>query len=226
MKSLPNARISSQPVAADQVAVTFEEPGQETETERRKQDGEGGHVPHKLALIPNLAKRGAGTPLLPPPENPPIPFPTFRYLPHTAMTQTMLRRTTCLCLAAGFMLPAALSAQTPAQNDSAAKAAAKANTLPLITTRTLKFTTSEGTWISLDLAPDGSDPGLRAARRPLHPAGHGRRREADHQRPGLRHAAELLARREAARVRERPERLREPLDLRRRRQQRPRTHHW
>ena len=68
----------------------------------------------------------------------------------------MLRRTTCLCLAAGFMLPAALSAQTPAQNDSAAKAAAKANTLPLITTRTLKFTTSEGTWISLDLAPDGS----------------------------------------------------------------------
>ena len=68
----------------------------------------------------------------------------------------MLRRTTYLCLAAGFMLPAALSAQTPAQNDSAAKAAAKANTLPLITTRTLKFTTSEGTWISLDLAPDGS----------------------------------------------------------------------
>ena len=70
----------------------------------------------------------------------------------------MLRRTIyiCICLAAGLMLPDPLPAQTPAQNDSAAKAAAKANTLPLITTRTLKFTTSEGTWISLDLSPDGS----------------------------------------------------------------------
>jgi len=46
-------------------------------------------------------------------------------------------------------------AQTIEQADSAAKAAAKANTLPLITTRTLKFTTTEGTWISLDLSPDG-----------------------------------------------------------------------
>ena len=68
----------------------------------------------------------------------------------------MLRRTIYICLAAGLMLPDPLPAQTPAQNDSAAKAAAKANTLPLITTRTLKFTTSEGTWISLDLSPDGS----------------------------------------------------------------------
>ncbi len=49
----------------------------------------------------------------------------------------------------------AASAQTQAQADSAAKAAAKANTLPLITTRRLKFTTSEATWLSLDLAPDG-----------------------------------------------------------------------
>jgi imidazolonepropionase-like amidohydrolase/Tol biopolymer transport system component len=46
-------------------------------------------------------------------------------------------------------------AQTVAQSDSAATAAAKAKTLPLITTRTLKFTTTEGTWISLDLSPDG-----------------------------------------------------------------------
>ncbi|MEZ4587753.1 MAG: amidohydrolase family protein [Gemmatimonadales bacterium] len=48
-----------------------------------------------------------------------------------------------------------LAAQTPAQSDSAAKAAAKAKSLPLITTRTLDFTTDEGTWISLDLSPDG-----------------------------------------------------------------------
>src|SRR6188508_2163576 len=50
---------------------------------------------------------------------------------------------------------ATISAQTAAQNDSAAKAAARTNTLPLITTRTLKFTTDEGSWISLDLSPDG-----------------------------------------------------------------------
>ena len=48
-----------------------------------------------------------------------------------------------------------LAAQTVAQSDSAAKAAAKANTLPLITTRSLKFATSEATWLSLDLSPDG-----------------------------------------------------------------------
>lgn len=55
-----------------------------------------------------------------------------------------------------LLLPSRLPAQTPVQADSAAKAAAKANTLPLITTRPLKFTTSEGTWISLDLSPDGT----------------------------------------------------------------------
>ncbi|MDB4875318.1 MAG: Amidohydrolase [Gemmatimonadetes bacterium] len=48
-----------------------------------------------------------------------------------------------------------LRAQTAAQNDSSAKAAARTNTLPLINTRTLKFTTDEGSWISLDLSPNG-----------------------------------------------------------------------
>ena len=46
-------------------------------------------------------------------------------------------------------------AQTKAENDSSAAKAAKDKTLPLITTRTLKFTTDEGSWISLDLSPDG-----------------------------------------------------------------------
>src|SRR4051812_21148965 len=50
-------------------------------------------------------------------------------------------------------LPAA--AQTPAQNDSSARAAVRTNSLPLINTRTLKFTTDEGSWISVDLSPDG-----------------------------------------------------------------------
>jgi hypothetical protein len=48
-----------------------------------------------------------------------------------------------------------LAAQTAAQNDSSAKAAARTSTLPLITTRTLKFTTDEGSWISLDVSPNG-----------------------------------------------------------------------
>ena len=49
----------------------------------------------------------------------------------------------------------ALHAQTVEQSDSAAKAAAAAKTLPLIPTRTLQFTTTEGSWISLDVSPDG-----------------------------------------------------------------------
>ncbi|MCH7782776.1 PD40 domain-containing protein, partial [candidate division KSB1 bacterium] len=46
--------------------------------------------------------------------------------------------------------------QTVAENDSSAKKAKADKTLPLITTRTLEFTAEEGTWISLDLLPDGS----------------------------------------------------------------------
>ncbi len=48
-----------------------------------------------------------------------------------------------------------VTAQTVEQNDSSARAARRADALPLITTRTLDFTTDEGTWISLDLSPDG-----------------------------------------------------------------------
>ncbi len=53
------------------------------------------------------------------------------------------------------LLPDTLVAQTPAQNDSAAAAAERSDGLPLIPTRTLRFTTDEGTWMSLDLSPDG-----------------------------------------------------------------------
>ena len=54
-----------------------------------------------------------------------------------------------------FLIPVTASAQSAAENDSAAARAAKAKTLPLITTRTLDFTTNEGSWISLDVSPDG-----------------------------------------------------------------------
>ena len=57
--------------------------------------------------------------------------------------------------ALALAIAAPLLAQTPPQNDSAARAAARSSTLPLITTRTLRFTTDEGTWISLDVSPDG-----------------------------------------------------------------------
>jgi imidazolonepropionase-like amidohydrolase/Tol biopolymer transport system component len=46
-------------------------------------------------------------------------------------------------------------AQTRAQNDKAAADAVKNKGLPLVTERPLAFTTSEATWLSLDLSPDG-----------------------------------------------------------------------
>jgi dipeptidyl aminopeptidase/acylaminoacyl peptidase len=52
-------------------------------------------------------------------------------------------------------LVAPARAQTKAQNDSSAKAAVAARSLPLIATRKLDFTVDEGTWLSLDLSPDG-----------------------------------------------------------------------
>ncbi|HET9369032.1 MAG TPA: amidohydrolase family protein [Vicinamibacterales bacterium] len=60
-----------------------------------------------------------------------------------------------IALGLGLVLTPALLAQTPAQNDKAAADAVKAKALPLIANRTMKFTTSEGTWLSLDLSPDG-----------------------------------------------------------------------
>ena len=53
------------------------------------------------------------------------------------------------------LLPYPATAQTTEQNDSSAAEARRTNSLPLIATRTLDFTTDEGTWISLDLSPDG-----------------------------------------------------------------------
>ncbi len=60
-----------------------------------------------------------------------------------------------LALLALTALATDAAGQTVEENDSSARAARSANALPLITTRTLDFTTDEGTWISLDLSPDG-----------------------------------------------------------------------
>ena len=48
-----------------------------------------------------------------------------------------------------------LAAQTAAQNDSAVRAVARTSGLPLATPRTLRFSTDEASWISLDVSPDG-----------------------------------------------------------------------
>src|SRR5688500_13867313 len=61
-----------------------------------------------------------------------------------------------LCLLAVVLAIAqAPLAQTRAQNDKAAADAVKNKGLPLLTERELKFATSEATWLSLDLSPDG-----------------------------------------------------------------------
>ena len=69
-----------------------------------------------------------------------------------------MSRTTCFAAALivlAFLLMPSTSAQTRQDNDKAAADAIKNKGLPLITTRTLSFTTSEGTWMSLDLSRDG-----------------------------------------------------------------------
>jgi len=59
-----------------------------------------------------------------------------------------------LAMAASITTPR-LAAQTAAQNDSSVKASARTSALPLITPRTLNFTTDEASWMSIDVSPDG-----------------------------------------------------------------------
>jgi len=65
-----------------------------------------------------------------------------------------VRTALAIWLSAGA-LASPVAAQTTAQNDSAIKAAARTQSLPLIPSRTLKFTTDEASWISLDVSPNG-----------------------------------------------------------------------
>jgi len=58
-------------------------------------------------------------------------------------------------LALALAVESRLAAQTPAQNDSSIRAAARTSGLPLLTPRKLTFTTDDASWISLDVAPDG-----------------------------------------------------------------------
>jgi hypothetical protein len=65
-------------------------------------------------------------------------------------------RLLALTLAAAAALPLVAEAQLVAQHDSAARAATRTSRLPLPTSRPLRFTTSEVTWASVDLSPDGA----------------------------------------------------------------------
>ncbi len=100
---------------------------------------------------------GAAAATLPVPTT--APMRTTARAAVTAAAATGLATTTPLAaltwLLAATLLPHPGTAQTTEQNDSAAAEARRTNSLPLIPTRTLDFTTDEGTWISLDLSPDG-----------------------------------------------------------------------
>ena len=69
------------------------------------------------------------------------------------MSRFMCRLLTLLAIV--FTMIHAPLAQTKAQNDKAAADAVKNKGLPLLTDRDMTFTTSEATWMSLDLSPDG-----------------------------------------------------------------------
>ena len=58
-------------------------------------------------------------------------------------------------LAIALIAAAPVTAQTPVQHDSAVRAVARSSGLPLPTPRTLRLTTDEASWISLDVSPDG-----------------------------------------------------------------------
>jgi hypothetical protein len=108
-----------------------------------------------------------------------------------------------------------LGAQTAAQNDSAVRAATRANSLPLITTRSLKFTTDEASWISLDVSPDGKTIAFDILG-DLYtlPIAGGKATRITSGAVGS--AASILARRIADRIRERSKRREECLDRQRR----------
>ena len=91
---------------------------------------------------------------------------------------------------------------------------------PLGPTTTLAFDTSEGTWMNVDVSPDGTQVvfDLLGDIYVVPIAGSSSPGAAPDERPGLRHAAALQSRRQAHRHRQRPRRPVEHLDDRSRRQ--------
>jgi len=61
-----------------------------------------------------------------------------------------------LLVVPALLVAAPAGAQVAPRTDSTAAPRDRTNTLPLVTTRTARFTTDEGTWMSVDVSPDGS----------------------------------------------------------------------
>ena len=97
----------------------------------------------------------------------------------------------------------------------------KAQGLPLKPDRTIEFTTDEGTWVSLDVSPDGKTILFELLGDLYTVPIDGGEAKAITTGTGVRQPAELFARRQDDRVRQRPRRRREPVGRRRRTARRP-----
>ena len=122
---------------------------------------------------------------------------------------------TAACLAA--ILPLAATQPAHAQQPDASPDSLATASLPLEPTREIRFTTDEGSWMSVDISPDGTTLvfdllgdlyTLPRRRRHRDPAPH---------RPRLRKPAALQPRRLRDRLRLRPQRRPEPVGAQRRR---------
>src|SRR3954468_11266894 len=77
--------------------------------------------------------------------------PFYSLIPESLMRAS---RVLTLVLALGLSNPMAGVAQQPAAADTSKKTAPNTE-LPIVPTRKTNFTTDEGTWLSLDVSPDG-----------------------------------------------------------------------
>ncbi len=109
-----------------------------------------------------------------------------------------------------FALPA--MAQGPRQDSTARRRNPIQEGLPLKPTRTLEFSTTVGSWLSVDVSPDGQTARVRSARRHLHHAHHGRQGNAAHAGHGGGRAAAIQPGRQAHRLHVRPQWRRGRLD--------------
>src|SRR5688500_7409810 len=74
---------------------------------------------------------------------------------HAPPTRMPMRTAIWLALAAATAALVAPETSYAQRTDSTARGAARGSELPLRPARTVRFTTDEGTWMSLDLSPDG-----------------------------------------------------------------------